>query len=123
MSVQNPKVGLVKVPVSDFDRARHFYRDVLGLKEDFAEKQFSWAQFDAGTIPLCIYVPGAGGGKRPPGGESGIHLFVDNAAEFREQIIQRQGRSSELHKSADGCPNFTVSDPDNNEIVILQPGP
>ena len=65
-------VGFVRVPVSDFGRACAFYRDTLGLHEDFAVTDYGWAQYGTDTVPICLYQAGMGGGEGEPGGETGL---------------------------------------------------
>ena len=110
-------VGFVKVPVSDFDAARAFYRDQLGLKEDYAFPEYGWAQFATGSIPICLYKPGMGGGGGTPGGETGIQLRVADARAAREHLAEA---ASAMIEGDDGSVSFTVQDPDGNELQISQ---
>ena len=117
----NPSVQLIKIPITDFDRARTFYRDVLGLEEEFAVEQYGWAQYKAGGIPLCLYVVGKGGGEGKPGGETNFHLAVDDA-KSAFATLQKRGAQlpCELVSSDDGGSFFMVADPDGNSFKIVQ---
>ena len=42
MKSLNPNVNLIKIPVTDFKRAQTFYRDVLGLEEEFTPDENSF---------------------------------------------------------------------------------
>jgi len=121
MKSLNPAVSLIKIPVSDFNRARGFYRDVLGLEEEFAVEEYGWAQYKAGELPICLYVVGKGGGDGTPGGEINFHLAVDNAPQAYA-LLQQRGCSlpCELVKSDDGGSFFMVADPDGNTFKICQ---
>ncbi len=55
------RVGLVKIPVTDLGRAATFYREVLGLPEEFAVPAYGWAQYSTEGVPLCLYISGRGG--------------------------------------------------------------
>jgi AraC-like DNA-binding protein/catechol 2,3-dioxygenase-like lactoylglutathione lyase family enzyme len=72
MKDMNSTINLVKVPVTDFERSQKFYRDVLGLEEEFAVGQYGWAQYKTGAIPLCLYIVAMGGGDATPGDELGF---------------------------------------------------
>ena len=113
------EVGFVKVPVSDFARSRVFYRDVLGLTEDFAAEEFHWAQFATGGVPLCLYQPGKGGGSGVPGTDTGIQLRV---ADARAAYDALEEHATEFGEGADGSAGFTLTDPDGNTIQVLQLG-
>jgi catechol 2,3-dioxygenase-like lactoylglutathione lyase family enzyme len=110
-------VGFVKVPVSDFGRACAFYRDTLGLKEDFAIDDYGWAQYATGTVPICLYQSGLGGGSGEPGGETGIQLRVRDARAAHEHLGAHAG---ELQEGDDGTVGFVLRDPDENAIQVLQ---
>lgn len=112
--------GFVKIPVTDFARATAFYRDVLGLEEQFAVEQYGWAQYDVGGTGLCLYVAGMGGGDGKPGVDTGIQLRVSDARAAHALIIQRGGKPGELNAGDDGTVAFTVTDPDGNQLSIAQ---
>ncbi|MGB1238532.1 MAG: VOC family protein [Pseudomonadales bacterium] len=48
------KLYAVRVFVHDWVASRHFYREVLGLNEEFAAEEFGWAEFDLGGPKLGI---------------------------------------------------------------------
>ena len=110
-------VGFVKIPVSDFERSRSFYRDTLGLEEAFAVAEFGWAQYETGTVPICLYVPGAGGGSRKPGGDTGVQLRVANARAAYEAL---QDHASQYGEGEDGTVSFVLIDPDGNAFQVAQ---
>ena len=117
----NPSVHLIKIPVTSFERARTFYRDVLELEEEFAVEQYGWAQYKTGNLPLCLYVVGMGGGEGKPGGETNFHLAVDDAKRAYATLQKRGARlPCELVASDDGGSFFMVADPDGNTFKIVQ---
>ena len=40
--MSNFTIGLVKIPVTNFEAATHYYREVIGLEEEFAVEAFGW---------------------------------------------------------------------------------
>lgn len=112
------RLGLVKIPVRDLAVAAAFYRDVLGLPEDFAVEAYGWAQYGIGGAPLCLFVPGMGGGDREPGGETGVQLRVPDARAAYEQVSEHV--EGELTEGDDGAVGFVISDPDGNLIQVIQ---
>ena len=119
MKESGANVGLVKIPVSDFERATAYYREGLGLEEQFAVAEYGWAQYATGYLPLCLYTVGLGGGSGTPGGDSGIHLAVPDAAALHARLTER-GLSGlgEVHTSDEGDSFFDVTDPDGNVLKI-----
>ncbi|MEM7119294.1 MAG: VOC family protein, partial [Chloroflexota bacterium] len=116
-----PTITFVKIPVTDFNRATAYYRDVIGLEEEFAVEAYGWAQYKTGNIPLCLYVTGQGGGDGVPGHEAGFHLAVENIQEYFAAFQQRGGQfASEIVGSADGGFFFMLQDPDGNRFKIVQ---
>lgn len=120
LSAFNPTIKLVKIPISNFDKSLHYYRDILGLEEEFAVKQYGWAQFNAGGIPLCLYVEGMGGGDGSPGAETGFHLAVDDVEAAFKLLKKRKARfKSSLVTSDEGTAFFVLQDPDANTFKVV----
>lgn len=113
-------LGFVKVPVSDVTRAAAFYRDGLGLTEDFVVAEYGWAQLSTATVPICLYVPGKGGGAREPGGDTGIQLRVADAAVMHARLSGDDGVDGELSTGDDGTVTFMARDPDGNLVQVAQ---
>lgn len=113
-------IGLVKIPVRDFERSRRFYREALGLTEEFAVEAYGWAQYACGAVPLCIYVAGMGGGAGEPVGETGIQLRVSDARRTASSVSQHV--VGDVAEGDDGSVGFSLSDPDGNLIHVLEVG-
>lgn len=115
------RINLVKIPVADFARATHFYRETLGLNEQFAVAAYGWAQYELPVLPLCLYVPGMGGGEGQPGGEVGFHLEVSHIGQFRDGYLARGGQiHTDIVASDDGGQFLIISDPDGNLLKVVQ---
>ena len=113
-------IGLVKIPVTDFARATAFYRDVLGLEEQFAVEQYGWAQYSTGPVSLCLYVVGMGGGNGKPGGDVGVQLRVSDAKAAHAIVTSRGGKVGKLEIGDDGTVAFDIYDPDGNKVSVAQ---
>ena len=119
--MSNFTIGLVKIPVTNFEVSTHFYREVIGLEEEFSVEAYGWAQYKTNNVPLCLYVIGQGGGDGKPGEEVGFHLVVDNIETVYAAIEQRGGQAaSDIVNSADGGKFFILRDPDGNTFKIIQ---
>ncbi len=116
---EGASVGFVKIAVSDFARACEFYRETLGLKEDFAVEAYGWAQYATGSVPICLYKEDMGGGGGKPGVDTNIQLRVNDA---RAAFEQAKEHASDFGEGDDGTVTFTLTDPDGNTIQVAQVG-
>jgi predicted enzyme related to lactoylglutathione lyase len=119
--------GFVKIPVTNFAAACVFYRDVLGLEEEFAVEQYGWAQYSAGNASICLYVVGMSqwdgierAAKEKAGIDTGIQLRITDAKSAYDAITHRGGKASKLNTGDDGTIAFSVVDPDGNVLGIAQ---
>lgn len=116
------KLNLIKIPVSDVATAVTFYRDVLGLPEEFSAPQYGWAQFRLGDVPFCLYQTGMGGGQGTPGACDSVHLTVDDIDAAYEILRARGAAVPEgIQRGNDGTAFFDLADPDGNIIKIIVP--
>jgi glyoxylase I family protein len=113
------------IVVTDMERARQFYRDVLGLKEVERPANFTnpvvW--FEVGDEHVHL-IP-----SERPDTQSPRHfaLHVDDAWAARE-YLRAHGIEVQETISIPGADRFFIRDPDGNMLEILQidpnfPGP
>src|SRR2546429_4199232 len=78
-------VDFAYVPVTDFDAAKHFYGDVLGLKQSKQYGRMPGGEFETGTLTLQILQAEAFGQEvnRNP---NPIALHVDDVHRARAQL-------------------------------------
>jgi predicted enzyme related to lactoylglutathione lyase len=112
-------VDFVFFNVTDFARAKAFYKDVLGLKllTEFGE---GWAEFDTGTLALAIGVQGA---KALAAGEKGnvsVALAVDDVKAAVEHLKGRGVKIIQETQDFPPCFMAAIADPDGNEIYLHQ---
>lgn len=129
------KLELVVVPVSDVDRAKKFYTEQLGFREDVdhsAGDSFRVVQL---TPPgsACSITIGKGLTKAEPGTYQATHLVVADIEAARAELVERGVDVSEpFHFGAQGQqpgldPNrtdyntfATFQDPDGNGWIIQE---
>ena len=129
------KLELVIVPVSDVDRAKKFYTEQLGFREDVdhsAGESFRVVQL---TPPgsACSITIGTGLTTAAPGTYQATHLVVNDIEAARAELVERGVEVSEpFHFTAEGQqpgldPNradygtfATFQDPDGNGWIVQE---
>jgi len=141
--MQQMKLEVVVIPVSDVDRAKQFYES-LGwrLDADFpVGEAFRVVQFTPPGSPASVHF-GEGLTAAAPGSAAGLYLVVSDIEAVRAELVERGVAVSDIfHRAGPGQPAepgrdpagrsyvsyATFSDPDGNswllqEIVTRLPG-
>ena len=113
------KVAFSCYPVSDMEKARHFYEEVLGLvpATSFGDK---WHEYDLGETTFVI-TTNTGEGFPKPGSQGSVAFEVDNI----ENLVKRLRKKNVEFLVPDICdfPNCKAAfckDPDGNMVVLHQ---
>jgi catechol 2,3-dioxygenase-like lactoylglutathione lyase family enzyme len=111
------QIDHVSVIITDVERSRRFYRDVLGLKEIAKPRTFDFVVvwFDLGNQHLHLLL------KEQPDLVSPRHfaLRVKDARAARGYFRERGIRFQET-TPIPGADRFFIADPDGNRIEIIQ---
>jgi catechol 2,3-dioxygenase-like lactoylglutathione lyase family enzyme len=114
---QVTQIDHVSVIITDVERSRRFYRDVLGLKEVAKPKTFDFVVlwFDLGNQQLHLLL------KDRPDALSPRHfaLRVADCAAARA-YFQSNGVPTQETTPIPGADRFFIADPDGNRIEIIQ---
>ncbi|HWD62613.1 MAG TPA: glyoxalase superfamily protein [Humibacter sp.] len=115
------KIELIFVPVSDVDRAKHFYADQLGFNVDYDQTVNDEIRFVQITPPgsACSIAFGKGLTEMPVGSQRGVQMVIDDADAAREQLIANGVDASEVEDLAWGR-FVTFEDPDGNRWTLQQ---
>jgi predicted enzyme related to lactoylglutathione lyase len=120
MTTSTPLVtgtDFICVPIQDFDRAREFYEQTLGL--EFAKRwgNMPAAEYETGSLTIAIMQPDAFGLEFKPHSLP-IALHVDDVAAAREQLeakgVQFQGDIID----SGVCHMANFQDPDGNQLMF-----
>jgi predicted enzyme related to lactoylglutathione lyase len=114
----NVKLAFVAYAVSDMDRARRFYTDVIGLTpgDSFGER---FGEFDLGNATFAIDADPPG---IVPGTCSGISFEVADVVGARARLAQRGVDITDVMESP-VCRFAFATDPDGNSFQIHQRKP
>jgi catechol 2,3-dioxygenase-like lactoylglutathione lyase family enzyme len=51
------RVDYIRVPVKDIEEAKHFYGQVLGLRENPNSPGDDWIEYEVGNVTLAVMTP------------------------------------------------------------------
>ena len=111
------KLDHVSVLITDVERSRRFYRDVLGMREINRPRTFDfmviWFEIDGQHVHLLL--------KDQADSESPRHfaLRVSDVAAAR-RYFQGQAIATQETTPIPGADRFFIHDPDGNRIEIIQ---
>lgn len=108
------KVDFIGVPTQDPDRAKEFYRETLGLRQDENADYDFWA----GDVCFGVWEPEKQGMEFAPQRNAHPALHVDDVAAAREEL---EGKGVEfLGDTFDTgvCHMALFRDPDGNDLML-----
>ena len=116
-AIQVQKIDHCSMIITDVERSRRFYRDVLGLKEIHKPRTFDFVVvwFDLGDQHLHLLL------KDRPDTRSPRHFALrvtDAAAAAR--LLPRAAIATQETTPIPGADRFFIHDPDGNRIEIIQ---
>jgi glyoxylase I family protein len=117
LGIQVTQIDHVSVLITDVERSRRFYRDLLGLKEIAKPRTFNFVAlwFELGNQQLHLLR------KDQPDTRSPRHfaLRVQDVQQARSYMREREIPLDET-TLIPGCDRFFIHDPDGNRIEIIQ---
>lgn len=119
------KLELVILPVSDVDRSKGFYRDVLGFVADVDVEPAPGVRIVQLTPPgsACSVTMGTGLPAftgMPPGSVQGLHLVVADIDAARTELAGRGLEISEVEDVGGGVRYAGFADPDGNTLTLQE---
>ena len=109
------RVDYIRVPVTDMEKANHFYGKVLGLERNPNSPGEDWVEYETGNVTLAVMTPhthGYGFTPLPPGT---IALRVRDVAEAKAKLeaagvqIDEMWDSGVCHGPGSATPTATPS--------------
>jgi predicted enzyme related to lactoylglutathione lyase len=115
------KLELVTVPVSDVDRAKAFYTEMVGFNADHDHQVNEEMRFVQLTPPGsgCSIAIGTGIVDTPPGSVAGLQLVVADIEAAHAQLLERGVEVSGVQDFPWGRFVF-FSDPDGNRWAVQE---
>jgi predicted enzyme related to lactoylglutathione lyase len=117
------KLELVPVPVSDVDRAKAFYTEMVGFHLDIDQRVDEKIRFvqltPAGSA--CSIAIGEGITTQEPGSIDGLILVVTDINATHDELSQNGVQVSEPAMQPWGTIHADFTDPDGNRWSLQQP--
>ncbi len=119
------KLELVPVPVSDVDRAKAFYVDLLGFVEDVDVRPADGVRVVQLTPSGSACSIGMGTGlpaydDMAPGSLRGLHLVVADIERARAALADRGVDVGDLVDVGGGVRYAWITDPDGNTLTLQE---
>lgn len=112
----------IAVTVSDWEAARKWYADKLGLQESWATDEGGWAEFPVPGTGTTLGLARLGEGETPPGpGGVNITFGVEDIAAARSEL---EAKGVQFLGPTDELPGMvriaTFQDLDGNVMLLAQ---
>jgi len=106
--------------VTDWDRAKKFYGETLGLREVYSTDEGGWAEYDTNT-PVRLAIHRTQPGQSVTKGGATAIFTVANADEAKADLEKRGVNFDGKIREIPGIMRLgTFLDPDGNKIQIYQ---
>jgi catechol 2,3-dioxygenase-like lactoylglutathione lyase family enzyme len=120
------RVDYIRIPVTDMDKANHFYGELLGLPRNPNSPADDWVEYEAGNVTLAVMTPHTHEYAFTPLPPGTLALRVADVAEARARLIAAGVQVNEMWDSG-VCHGAGLRDPDGNPILLHRryapPGP
>ncbi|HEY3437750.1 MAG TPA: VOC family protein [Actinotalea sp.] len=119
------KLELVPIPVSDVDRAKAFYVDLLGFVADVDVEPVEGVRVVQVTPPGSACSIGFGTGlaaydASPPGSVKALHLVVADIDAARAELAARGVEVGPVQDVGGGVRYAGFADPDGNTLTLQE---
>jgi predicted enzyme related to lactoylglutathione lyase len=111
------RVDYIRVPVTDMERANHFYGEVLGLVRNPNSPADDWVEYEAGNVTLAVMTPETHDSEFSPLPPATIALRVPDVAAAKAELEAVGAEVNEMWDSGVCC-GAGVTDPAGNRILL-----
>ena len=111
------RVDYIRVSVTDIERAKHFYGELLGLPQNPNSPADDWVEYEAGNVTLAVMTPQSHEYEFSPLPPGTLALRVRDVAEAKATLEAAGLQVNEMWDSG-VCHGAGVRDPDGNAILL-----
>jgi predicted enzyme related to lactoylglutathione lyase len=115
-------LAVVRIFVSDWERAIHFYTETLGIPTSYRSDEYGWAELDTGAAKLALerVAPGDTEGQSLTGRFVGVSLRVADVDATYVLLSKRGVEFPGIPREQPwGGMLAHLSDPDGNVLTLL----
>ena len=109
-------IGFVAIPVTNIERARSFYEEVLGLRTSDEMMGGKWIEYGVGDDTLAI--ANVSDSWTPSDQGTGAAFEVEDFNEAIDRLRDRHVRFAAEPFETPCCHMAVVQDPDGNKLII-----
>ena len=109
-------IGFVAIPVTDIERARSFYEEVLGLRTSDEMMGGKWIEYGVGDDTLAI--ANVSESWTPSDQGTGAAFEVEDFDDAIDRLKDRHVRFATEPFETPCCYMAVVQDPDGNKLII-----
>jgi predicted enzyme related to lactoylglutathione lyase len=111
------RVDYLRVPVRDIQQAKHFYGEVLGLRENPNSPGDDWIEYETGNVTLAVMTPHTHDYEFTSLPPATIALRVPDVSAAKAKLEAAGVEVGEMWDSG-VCNGAGVSDPAGNRILL-----
>jgi catechol 2,3-dioxygenase-like lactoylglutathione lyase family enzyme len=115
--IEVERVDYIRVPVRDIEEAKHFYGEVLGLRENPNSPDADWIEYELENVTLAVVTPHTHDYEfrsLPPGT---LALRVPDVAQAKAKLEAVGIEVNEMWDSG-VCHGAGIRDPSGNPILL-----
>ncbi len=111
------RVDYIRVPVKDIEEAKHFYGEILGLRQSPNSPAEDWVEYEAGNVTLAVMTPHTHDYEFSPLPPGTLALRVADVAEAKSKL---EAAGLEVNDMWDSgvCRGAGTCDPSGNPILL-----
>jgi len=111
------RVDYIRVPVTDMQKANHFYGEVLGLRRNPNSPAEDWVEYEAGNVTLAVMTPDSHDYEFAPLPPGTLALRVPDVAAAKANLEAAGVQVDDMWDSG-ACHGAGTSDPAGNPILL-----
>ena len=111
------RVDYIRIPVTDMEKANHFYGEVLGLPRNPHLHHEDWVEYEVGNVTLAVMTPHTHDYEFTPLQPATIALRVADVAAAKAKLEEAGLEVGEMWDSG-VCYGAGVRDPAGNVILL-----
>src|SRR5919204_5006509 len=115
--IEVERVDYIRVPVTDMEKANHFYGEVLGLRRNPNSPAEDWVEYEAGNVTLAIVTPHTHDYEFTPLPPGTLALRVPDVPAAKAELEAAGVEVNEVWDSG-VCRGAGVRDPSGNPILL-----